>query len=490
MKKIFTLVLGVVVSLSAMATTFTFTSSDAVSQTKDGITVTLSKGSGNNDPFFSSAEEMRLYANNTITVSGANLTDITMEFSKQGSKDYASLSASVGSLSSGGNSTSKTDVKTDKWTGSANSVTFTLGSTGQRIIYQLVVNGTGSESGNPSTPTDPTEPETPSTLDPNYTYAEPTVVDKAPSTVQGDSYWFIQNNIMVSCTKGATNDSYFSAHAGFDMTFTATKAIKGISIKGFVKKDFTASVDHGKISYLSPDDDTEGDPVVVITDVNSKSVTISCVKQLRCYNVEVYFEENPEGTVSGGIASSTVDLTFDSGEGVYESEYVDWIGEENYSIFLYNAASPVYPYLALDIYPESKDVLTGTYKMTDYSLGDYSYYLYGESDEDITWANNGEVTITKTGDVYSIAGYLICDNQVRYNFSFTGKLPIYLDTDYYYDDDEDDDDDGELDGVTEVVNDSNTTLDVDAPMYDTTGRRVGANYRGIVIQNGRKYMVR
>ena len=31
-------------------------------------------------------------------------------------------------------------------------------------------------------------------------------------------------------------------------------------------------------------------------------------------------------------------------------------------------------------------------------------------------------------------------------------------------------------------------LDVDAPMYDLLGRQVGQDYRGIVIQNGRKYI--
>ena len=30
-------------------------------------------------------------------------------------------------------------------------------------------------------------------------------------------------------------------------------------------------------------------------------------------------------------------------------------------------------------------------------------------------------------------------------------------------------------------------LDLDAPMYDVNGKRVDRNYRGIVIQNGRKF---
>jgi hypothetical protein len=33
-------------------------------------------------------------------------------------------------------------------------------------------------------------------------------------------------------------------------------------------------------------------------------------------------------------------------------------------------------------------------------------------------------------------------------------------------------------------------LDMDAPMYDVLGRRVDATYRGIIIQNGNKYLLR
>ena len=492
MKKFFSLFFVLFCVFVSKATVFVFTESGSVSQTIDGITVTLAKGSGNNEPFFSVAEEMRLYANNTITVQGAEIKDISLTFAKQGSKEYASLSANTGSLVSGGTSTSSTDFKTDKWIGSAANVTFTLGSTGQRIITRVVVNGTGNETTDPGTdpsnPTDPTDPDLPSTLDPNYTYDEPTEVAVPNNmTVQGDAYWFIDNNIQVSCTKGAVNGSYFSAHAGFEMTFTATQPIKGVVINGFVKKEFSATVNHGKISYLTPSEDSDGTPVVVITDVDSKSVTVSCVKQLRCYSVEVYFDSNPDAVVSGGSSnpgsSSTEDLTFDSAEAVYESDYVDWIGEENYSVFLYNAASPYSPYLALDIYPLEKDKVEGSYKMSDYSLGDYTYFVYGDSEDDIAWAEAGEVTISKSGNVFNIQGYIVCDNSVRYNFTFTGEMPFYLDSDYYGDGDDDPDA-----GVDFVEVDKKTPeLDREAPMYDIQGRRVSDSYRGVVIQNGRKF---
>ena len=434
MKKLFTLIVGALCCFSAMATTFTFTSAESVTQTTDGYTVKIEKGSGNNAPAYYD-NGLRLYASNTITISGTNLTNIELTFSMQGSKAYADLTANPGTLVSGGASTSQTDLKTDTWTGNATSVTFTLGASGQRLINKIVVNGDGSEGGNTGggneNPSGPTDPDSPS-LNPDYNYAEPTVVNVPSTIVQGAEYTFIDNNIEVSCTKGAITDSYFSVHAGFAMTFTATKNIKGIVINGFVKKDFTATADHGKISYLTPAEDKEANPVVVITDVNSKSVTIDCVKQLRCYNVEVYFDENPEATVSGAPGSGEeITLNFDSADAVYESEYAEMIGEPNYLIFLYNESDPEIPYFALDIYPVSKDNLAGTYTWDDWNLGDYTYYAYGYNEEDVTWIEDGEVTITKSGNNYTISGSILCDNGNIYNIYFSGEMSFYTDDEYF-----------------------------------------------------------
>lgn len=478
MKKFFTLLAAAALSLPALATTFTFTSAADVEQTSGDYTVTLSKGAGNTAPAY--YNEMRLYAQNTITVTGPDITRITLSCSKQGSKEYATLTASAGSLVSGGVSTGDTDWVIDTWTGSANSITFTLGNSGQRVLGRLMINeeGTGDEGGNSGSGGD-SGSDLPPTLNPDFKYPEPTLIGVPSNKVQGEAYTFVENNVQVSCTKGAVSvNEYFSAHAGYEMTFTATQPIKGIVINGFVKKDFEATVDHGKVSYLSPSDDSVGSPVVVITDVDSKSVTISCVKQLRCYDVEVYFTANPDATVSGGGNSGngeSVDLSFDTAEAVYESEFTDMYGFLNYSIFLYNEADWD-PYFALDIYPDVKDNLAGTYSWSDYTLGDYTYYVYGAGDDDFTWAEDGEVTISKNGNVYTITGWVFCDNGNTYNISFTGEMPIYTDDEYYGDG-------GDGGSGVEAIESIDTP---DAPAYDLQGRRVSPSYRGIVIRNGRK----
>ena len=137
------------------------------------------------------------------------------------------------------------------------------------------------------------------------------------------------------------------------------------------------------------------------------------------------------------------------------------------------------PYFALDIYPAAVGQLAGTYSWDDYTLGDYTYYVYGLGEYDMTWVEGGQVTIKKQGDEYTITGEFLCDNGKTYSIYFEGEMPIYTDDEYY---DNPDDPDSAVESVIDE------TPDPDAPAYDVLGRRVGKNYRGIYIRNGRKYV--
>lgn len=84
---------------------------------------------------------LRLYAQNTLTLSANEITKIEFSYTI---KDSQTMSPNVGSLSS------------NIWTGSSSSVTFTLGSKGQIRIIEMKVTGTFSGGG--STPVDPVDP--------------------------------------------------------------------------------------------------------------------------------------------------------------------------------------------------------------------------------------------------------------------------------------------------------------------------------------------
>jgi len=457
MKKFFTFITAVCCALSVAAETeFTFTAASDKSQTKDGFSISLAQGSNPSDGpkfttiYLTGEPEMRLYVGNTITVSGENLTNIQMVFAKSGAsnKDYAGLDASVGTLVSGGTSENYSDWKVDTWTGSATNVVFTLSGKGQRRIQRILIDGEPIVLDS-IVEVLPTEED----LDPAYTYAEPTVVFPKDTVVAKAEYAFIHNNILVHCTQGSimkeveeTDDTegrpaFFNCNAGFALSFTASKPIKGLVISGMVRKLFDAEVDHGTIEFCSPgelEEDHEGNPVVIIKDINSTSVTISCPKQVRCYAVRVYFDANPTEELDCGgedIGGETFFLTFDKADAVYESEISEDEGKPNYTIYLMQEANPEYPYITLDLYPTAKGDLTGTYEMENGSLGEATWYQYGESALDRTWMDeDGMVAVSKEGTVYTISGFLTCDDTNTYNISFTGEIPFYTDEEYYTED--------------------------------------------------------
>ena len=322
MKKICSLLLTLSFAFTAFAETeFTFTSADDMSQTKDGITLTIAQGSGSNAPVFQNPyylseyhPEMRLYVGNTITISSTTpLTNIQMVFAKSGAsnKAYAGLSANVGTLVSGGEASDKNDWKVDAWTGSASQVVFTLTGTGQRQIKRILIDGEPIVIV-PDEDILPTEAD----LVTDFVYPEPTIVGVPDTTIIKKEYAFIHNNILVHCEQGSilkaeadsnpdddeddSHPAYFNCNQNYHITFTATQNIKGIAIDGYVRKAFDASCDHGTITYFTdPDFEGEGAPVIVIQNVDNKSVSIFCPKQFRCYQLRVYFVENPDAIDMG-----------------------------------------------------------------------------------------------------------------------------------------------------------------------------------------------
>ncbi|MBQ7258768.1 MAG: hypothetical protein IJS57_02365 [Paludibacteraceae bacterium] len=474
-------------ALTLSATTFEYTSQASDNQTIDGITVVLAAGTNKqNAPTYLDngyTKAMRLYVNNTITVSGENLTSIQLLCSKTG-KAFAALTCSIGAYTPGEVPTKEGLQAIDTWSGNATSVTFTMGS-GQRHLIQIVVNGDPIDL-NPQS--DVVAIDT-AEWDPDFAwYSEPTAVITPDTTFFKKEYIFVSSNIRVHCTQGSilSNDTayYFNCNAGQTISFEAAKPIKGLVINGAVRKLFQATSDQGSMAYISPDDFypedyQECESAVIITDIDAKKVTISCEKQLRCYSVYFYFDANPTqeiGDCDGGTSGGeTVFLNFDTADAVYESEISADEGKTNYTIYLYNQASPDFPYLTLDLYPAAQGDLVGIYNMEDGSLGETTWYQYGESAYDRTWMETeGQLVINKEGEVYSISGYITCDDNNTYNFTYNGVMPFYEDTEYY-----------STEGIETVP-----AMDRHAPLYDVLGRKVNDTYKGIVIQNGYKYVLK
>ncbi len=121
------------------------------SVTKGGFTVTFNKGTNSNVPkYYTTGEAVRVYGGNTFTVSGTQtITKIVLTY---GSGDGSNgISTTVGSF----------DTNTNTWTGSEESVTFSIGgSTGHRRIAKITITYAGGGTGG-ETPETPDTPETP-----------------------------------------------------------------------------------------------------------------------------------------------------------------------------------------------------------------------------------------------------------------------------------------------------------------------------------------
>ena len=152
MKKILLFASAVLFSMMSFAVDITITSADAVNQ--DGVKIVFDKANGQTAPAWYE-KGLRLYAKNTVTISAnSNITEITFNWEKQGSKDFAKLTANVGNYSH----PSSTGAGT--WTGSAKEIVFTVGDKGQLQLNTLsVITGEGGST--PETPETPEEPETP-----------------------------------------------------------------------------------------------------------------------------------------------------------------------------------------------------------------------------------------------------------------------------------------------------------------------------------------
>ena len=123
-----------------VTTTFDFTSGyengTAIgTKTQDGVTITFGTGDNNsNKPtYYDSGNAVRVYAKNTITVACTGLTKITFTFGNDDGSN--TITANTGSFTS------------PTWTGTANSVKFTIGgSSGNRRIQKVAVTYTATTS--------------------------------------------------------------------------------------------------------------------------------------------------------------------------------------------------------------------------------------------------------------------------------------------------------------------------------------------------------
>ena len=113
-----------------------FSSVSGTSGSVGGISFESSKAGGQADPAYKE-KELRLYAKNTITISGAQMSQIVFTANTCG---HDKTTATIASASTG-------KVNGNTWTGSASSVTFTISDKGQFHISSISISASGAGGG-------------------------------------------------------------------------------------------------------------------------------------------------------------------------------------------------------------------------------------------------------------------------------------------------------------------------------------------------------
>lgn len=228
-------------------------------------------------------------------------------------------------------------------------------------------------------------------------------------------------------------------------------------MNGYVKKDFSATASSGEIMYVDAFEDyVENDPVLAVLDVNSRKLTINCDKQLRCYSVEIYFDENPDVDLETGDdeeynfdyepdAATTLNITFTDMEA---DDYSDFFGFYYTDLYFMNDDYEM-EVAAFAPFDEETVLAPGTYEINDsYEDGtvqaspggddmyDYPTYIatgfvYDEEYDEWTYTKSyyivsGTLTVSKVedGTKFEINGKTAKGSTVNATYLLPGTVAI------------------------------------------------------------------
>ena len=234
---------------------------DATTATGTNVTVTFAKNGGNNSPkYYDSGTAVRVYPNNTITVASQSLTIIKITITFGSSDGSNSITSSPSGWSS------------PDWTGSANSVVFTIGgSNGHRRISAITVYYEESGSTDPVTSISATVSKT-FYVGETISTSDITVKDNNNKTVTGFS--FANNGYQFAYSDAA------SGGAATSKTFTNSVTYESLTC--------SLTVQVQRKAYVAPSSSS-----LEHTGSEFSSAGISAGGSAS------YFEENQTATVDG-----------------------------------------------------------------------------------------------------------------------------------------------------------------------------------------------
>ena len=440
----------------------------------EGFTVTVSakdEGVSNANRIWSGAPRLRMYSG-TFTVTGKGIKKIEFE-----SNDKFNVTAGSGTLEG------------KVWTGEADEVVFTIG--GNTQLKKIVINGDGGgETPNPQ----PSEVQT-------------VTIAAFNAAAESNDVWYQLTGTIKNLKDG---DQY----GNFDLEDeTGSVYVYGVlSEKGGAKKKFQELVTEKGIK--------EGDKLTIIGNRGSYNDKIEV---LNAYFVSVVSggdtpiePQEPDHTnvtiadLSNATAKiANVNLTLNNAQVLYANGARVFVREGDKAILFYSLGIDDLKTNAilngsikgkLDIYNNLNEFCKTEYTKTDaltitqsetaaeplaIDMADAKNHVSdlvkftGVSFTDINGKNAVANLDGKTLPVYDQFG-LFTDNMEGV-FDLTGVITVYKENVQIYPIAI-----STASGVKALKLDQNTN----APAYNLSGQRVSGSYRGLVIKNGRKFMVK
>lgn len=434
---------------------------------------------------------IQLTATTTLTLKGvSNVTEVTIvATSNTESSSSYSLTVNVGNSQFGSTvAVPKVTNETYSFPGGPadGDLVVTVTKSGKKSLYIKSITVEG----------DVPEPEDPADrLDPDYEYDEPTIIEPKDELGKMEIDTIV-NNILLTCSDGAFYSTDIRVMANATLFITAARPIRAIRIDGGNRKAFSAVSSAGDLTYAV---DYEADiesaaPILLIKDINEPTVSLTCYGQLRIQKLYVYFDEDPDVEIEDEeeeiVPMEACDVT-STGAWHFVSEYTNreylWtVGSVTFILWTnpeWQMKSDGYVYgegsgVQFNIDVTLPNILdwSGTYTF-ETGLSDYYTYAYeyiiGEGEDDdqgiMYMFTEGSVTLTANGDNYDLA-YSLKDT---YGDWHEGAVTNVCS------------EQGEPMGIENIE----AVLDTHAPMFNIIGQPVDASYRGIIIQNGRKFLM-
>lgn len=413
-----------------------------LSITKDGVTILTSNG------IFGNGTEYRVYKSATFTVSttSGNITSVIVTCTANGTTKYGPGCYTVDT----GDYTYETSGKTGTWTGNASSIVFTA-STNQVRMTKVEV-----------------------TIDDNTSLSAPTISGNTPFEGSTTVTLTAEDGASIYYTTDDSDPTTASTQYSTPFTLNESATVKAIA----VKEGKTSSIASKEFTKVTFTDATIADLNGYTEDKAYINLSLNNAKVVYVDGKNIYLRENDKalmfyntgmtGLTLNATVSGTIKVDYDNYYGIHEVKDNAYTNTENLTIVASsNTDLDATEVTIQDILDKKHIADLVLLKQVTITLEDSKYYASNGSEKvqlyDKTDTFYEKCVSEEPKDVYALFNAIFKDvPEIK---------PV------------------KIGDITQGINNINVATS-NSKLYNTAGQRVDSAYKGIVIKNGKKVLVK